>query len=82
VALLMSTGLTFGTIGSQAGLSMGVITREQFSVLVCVVILSAVVPTAVAQTLLRRRRPGAFPAPAEESDVPSDDEVPGHRRPR
>jgi Kef-type K+ transport system membrane component KefB len=57
VALLMSTGLTFGTIASQAGLSMGVITQSQFSVLVGVVILSAVVPTAVAQRLLRRGRP-------------------------
>ncbi len=54
VALLMSTGLTFGTIASQAGLSMGVITQSQFSVLIGVVILSAVVPTAIAQRMLGR----------------------------
>jgi Kef-type K+ transport system membrane component KefB len=54
VALLMSTGLTFGTIASQAGLNMGVITRAQFSVLVCAVALSAVVPTAIAQHILAR----------------------------
>ena len=58
VALLMSTGLTFGTIASQAGLSMGLITQAQFSVLVGVVILSAVVPTAIAQRLLRHGVPG------------------------
>lgn len=36
---------------------MGVITPAQFSVLVGVVILSAVLPTAVAQRLLRRSQP-------------------------
>jgi Kef-type K+ transport system membrane component KefB len=54
VSLLMSTGLTFGTIASQAGLSLGVISRAQFSVLVCVVALSAVVPTVIAQRLIAR----------------------------
>ncbi len=47
--LLMSTGLTFGTIASLYGLNAGIIDRTQFSVLVTVVILSAVVPTAIAQ---------------------------------
>ena len=49
--LLMSTGLTFGTISSLYGLNAGIIDRTQFSVLVSVVILSAVVPTAIAQRL-------------------------------
>ena len=49
--LLMSTGLTFGTISSLYGLNAGIIDRTQFSVLVTVVILSAVVPTAIAQRL-------------------------------
>jgi Kef-type K+ transport system membrane component KefB len=49
--LLMSTGLTFGTIASLYGLNAGIIDRTQFSVLVTVVILSAVVPTAIAQRL-------------------------------
>lgn len=49
--LLMSTGLTFGTISSLYGLNAGILDRTQFSVLVTVVILSAVVPTAIAQRL-------------------------------
>jgi Kef-type K+ transport system membrane component KefB len=80
VALLMSTGLTFGTIASQAGLSLGVITKAQFSVLVCVVALSAVIPTAIAQRMLARN-------PVLEGEIDTvgpppadDDEVPGHRR--
>jgi sodium/hydrogen exchanger family protein len=87
VALLMSTGLTFGTIASQAGLAMGVITRAQFSVLVCVVVLSAVVPTAAAQALLRRRPvtdlPPAIREPASgyAPGAGDDDEVPAHRPP-
>jgi Kef-type K+ transport system membrane component KefB len=47
--LLMSTGLTFGTISAAYGLSAGIIDPAQFSLLVCVVVLSAVVPTAIAQ---------------------------------
>jgi Kef-type K+ transport system membrane component KefB len=47
--LLMSTGLTFGTISATYGYTAGIITRAQFSVLVCVVVLTAVVPTAIAQ---------------------------------
>src|SRR6266540_3643634 len=42
--LLMSTGLTFGTISSLYGLNAGIIDQTQFSILVTVVILSAVVP--------------------------------------
>jgi Kef-type K+ transport system membrane component KefB len=47
--LLMSTGLTFGTISSLYGLSAGIIDRTQFSLLVTVVVLSAIVPTAIAE---------------------------------
>jgi Kef-type K+ transport system membrane component KefB len=47
--LLMSTGLTFGTISSLYGLNAGIIDRTQFSLLVTVVVLSAIVPTAMAQ---------------------------------
>lgn len=47
--LLMSTGLTFGTISSLYGLNTGIIDKTQFSVLVTVVILSAVIPTIIAQ---------------------------------
>jgi Kef-type K+ transport system membrane component KefB len=46
--LLMSTGLTFGTISAIYGLTNGIVSREQYSFLVAVVIASAVVPTLVA----------------------------------
>ena len=45
----MSTGLTFGTITSLYGLNAGIIDRTQFSLLIAVVVLSAIVPTAIAQ---------------------------------
>ena len=47
--LLMSTGLTFGTISALYGLNAHIIDRTQFSLLVTVVVLSAIVPTAIAQ---------------------------------
>ncbi len=47
--LLMSTGLTFGTISSVFGLNAGIIDRTQFSLLVTVVVLSAIVPTVIAE---------------------------------
>ena len=47
--LLMSTGLTFGTITSLYGLNAGIIDRTKFSLLIAVVVLSAIVPTAIAQ---------------------------------
>ncbi|MEW6350207.1 MAG: cation:proton antiporter [Thermodesulfobacteriota bacterium] len=47
--LLMSTGLTFGSISALFGYSRGIITQEQYTILVTVVIGSAVVPTLIAQ---------------------------------
>jgi len=46
--LLMSTGLTFGTISALYGYSNGIITQSQYSFLVAAVIASAVVPTVIA----------------------------------
>jgi glutathione-regulated potassium-efflux system ancillary protein KefC len=46
--LLMSTGLTFGTISSLFGLSHGIIDQGQYSALVAAVIGSAVIPTIIA----------------------------------
>jgi len=46
--LLMSTGLTFGTISSLYGLSHHIISQGQYSLLVAAVIGSAVVPTLIA----------------------------------
>jgi Kef-type K+ transport system membrane component KefB len=73
--LLMSTGLTFGTISSLYGLNAGIIDRTQFSLLVTVVVLSAIAPTAIAQRWFepdpeheRRvdRAAAGEPIPAEE----------------
>ena len=47
--LLMSTGLTFGTISALYGLNAHIIDRTQFSLLVGTVVLSAIIPTAIAQ---------------------------------
>jgi len=47
--LLMATGLTFGSIAALYGLTNELVTQEQYSVLVSVVILSAFVPTLIAQ---------------------------------
>jgi len=46
--LMMSTGLTFGTISSLFGLSHGIIDQAQYSGLVAAVIGSAVLPTLIA----------------------------------
>lgn len=51
--LLMSTGLTFGTIASVFGLNSGYISQVQYSLLVGVVIASAVIPTFIAQKWFR-----------------------------
>ena len=47
--LLMSTGLTFGTISSLFGLQAGIIDQVQYSILVGVVVASAIIPTFIAQ---------------------------------
>jgi Kef-type K+ transport system membrane component KefB len=47
--LLMATGLTFGTISALFGLNNHIIDQKQYTILVTVVILSAVVPTLLAQ---------------------------------
>ena len=52
-ALLMATGLTFGTISALFGLQNKLISEFQYSVLVSVVILSAFVPTLIAERWFR-----------------------------
>jgi len=47
--LLMSTGLTFGTISALFGYTNKIIDQEQYTALVTAVILSAIVPTIIAQ---------------------------------
>jgi Kef-type K+ transport system membrane component KefB len=46
--LMMSTGLTFGTISALFGLNHGIIDQAQYSHLVATVIGSAVIPTMIA----------------------------------
>lgn len=53
--LLMSTGLTFGTISALYGFSHGIIDQTQYSHLVAVVIGSAVFPTLVANAIFLPR---------------------------
>lgn len=47
--LLMSTGLTFGTISALFGLTNNIIDQRQYTILVTAVIGSAVIPTLIAQ---------------------------------
>jgi glutathione-regulated potassium-efflux system ancillary protein KefC len=65
--LLMSTGLTFGTISALFGLSRGIVDQAQYSALVAAVIGSAVVPTLAANAFFLPRhllpREPAEPAP-------------------
>jgi Kef-type K+ transport system membrane component KefB len=58
--LLMSTGLTFGTISSLFGLRAGIINQVQYSILVGVVVASAIIPTFIAQKWF---------LPVEEEDI-------------
>jgi Kef-type K+ transport system membrane component KefB len=48
--LMMSTGLTFGTISALFGLNHQIITQSQYSFLVAAIIASAVLPTLIANT--------------------------------
>jgi len=63
--LLMSTGLTFGTISSLYGYSHGIIDQSQYSILVAAVIGSAVIPTLIANAFYLPRH--LLPKPGEEA---------------
>ena len=54
-ALLMSTGLTFGTIASRFGFSHDIIDGNQYSALVSAVIASAVIPMVIANAFFLPR---------------------------
>ena len=87
--LLMSTGLTFGTISALYGFSHGIIDKAQYSFLVAVVIASAVVPTVIATLAFMPRhlvpervqegasaqqsREAATLVEADEEDGPADE---------
>jgi len=74
--LLMSTGLTFGSISALFGLSHGIVTQGQYSFLIAAVIGSAVVPTLIANAFflphhLVRPADSAHPEPAAGAPVQS-----------
>ena len=56
--MMMSTGLTFGGISALYGLSHGYINQDQYSVLVAVVIASAIIPTIIAQVWFQPQEVG------------------------
>lgn len=74
--LLMSTGLTFGTISSLFGLTHGIVTQDQYSWLVAVVIGSAIVPTLVANAFFLPRHLLSRAEPASAVVVPGAVEQP------
>lgn len=76
--LLMSTGLTFGTISSLYGLSHGIIDQSQYSALVAAVIGSAVVPTVIANAFYLPRH--LLPEAAEEAISPERTKMTRFRR--
>lgn len=53
--MLMSTGLTFGSISALFGLSHGILTQAQYSYLIAAVIGSAIVPTLIANAFFLPR---------------------------
>jgi len=65
--LLMSTGLTFGTISSLFGLSHHIIDQAQYSSLVAAVVGSAVIPTLIANAFFFPRH-HLQPAPRESAE--------------
>lgn len=75
--LLMSTGLTFGTISALFGLTHNIITQSQYSYLVAAVVASAVIPTLIANAffipydLLPKRTRATMPdiRPADSRDM-------------
>jgi Kef-type K+ transport system membrane component KefB len=75
--LLMSTGLTFGTIAALYGLTNGYIDGPTYTILVTVVILSAVIPTLLATTFFEPQ------IPAEEAfeDAEAAEEIDASPRP-
>jgi Kef-type K+ transport system membrane component KefB len=76
--LLMATGLTFGSISALYGLTHHLITETQYTELVTVVILSAFVPTLIAQQFFQPSV--GIPVDTEEALGEEDISI-RHRRP-
>lgn len=75
--LMMSTGLTFGTISALFGLNHQIITDAQYSHLVATVIGSAVIPTAIANSYFMPKHllPRAGRARSTPEAVPASEEI-------
>jgi len=67
--LMMSTGLTFGSISALFGLTHGIVNEAQYSYLIAAVVASAVVPTLIANAFFLPRHLLPPDAPAFASDV-------------
>jgi len=66
--LMMSTGLTFGSISALFGLTHGIISSAQYSYLIAAVVASAVVPTLIANAFFLPRHLLPAGAPARTID--------------
>jgi glutathione-regulated potassium-efflux system ancillary protein KefC len=75
--LLMSTGLTFGSISALFGLTHRVIDQAQYSFLIAAVIGSAVIPTLIANAFFLPRYLLPKPAPASEETAAASAAVEG-----
>jgi Kef-type K+ transport system membrane component KefB len=75
--LLMATGLTFGSIAALFGLTHNLINETQYTELVTVVILSALIPTLIAQQFFQ---PTLLIAVNEEEALGEEDISIQHRR--
>ncbi|MGD0344931.1 MAG: cation:proton antiporter [Acidimicrobiales bacterium] len=69
--LLMATGLTFGSIAALFGLTHHLIDQTQYTELVTVVILSAFVPTVIAQQLFHP----TIAIPDEEEEALAEEDL-------
>ena len=71
--LMMSTGLTFGSISALYGLTHGIVTQAQYSYIIAAVIGSAVVPTLIANAFFLPRHllpKDAPPTATDSADTP------------
>ena len=72
----MATGLTFGSISALFGLTHHLIDRTQYTELITVVLLSAFVPTLIAQKLFQ---PSVAISETEEEALAEEDMSIVHR---
>lgn len=72
--LMMSTGLTFGTISALYGFTHGIVNQAQYSFLVASVIGSAVIPTLIANIKFLPWHLLPETAPATEAEISEETE--------